>query len=622
LNQQMAERQKRLETQERRISQLTQPHGDLSSLRFEDLFDVDEIQKIQDAFSASTGVASIITDPQGKPITKPSNFCRFCMDIIRGTPQGLANCMQSDAVLGRMGPGGYAMQPCLSGGLWDGGTPIAVGDHHIGNWLIGQVLDSSLDIERMVEYAVSLGADEAESRKAVADIPRMSVVQFGKVCQALYLIAQQLSKFAMQNLLQARYMTEQARAEEERYRCLFETMTQGVVYQAEDGTIVSANPAAERIFGLSEKEIIGKTALIGDWGAVREDGSEFIADDYPMMVALRTGQPVHDVVMGIYNAKNDTETWIVVNAIPLFRPGEKIPYQVYATLDDITERKAVEKEREEMQVQRLHSQKMESVGQLAAGIAHEINTPTQFIGDNTRFLQDAFSDLMELLEKYEVVRTEAKQGAVSSDLMEELDGLIEKNDLAYLKEEIPPAIERSLVGIERVTKIVRAMKEFSHPGGNEYTLFDINRAIESTVTVAENEWKYVAELETDFDPSLPMVSCLPGPFNQVILNMIVNAAHAITEKISAGEKGRGRIWISTRRKDQEVEIRIADTGMGIPENIQDRIFDPFFTTKEVGKGTGQGLAIAYSVIVEQHHGTIQVESKVGVGTTFILRIPV
>jgi signal transduction histidine kinase len=176
--------------------------------------------------------------------------------------------------------------------------------------------------------------------------------------------------------------------------------------------------------------------------------------------------------------------------------------------------------------------------------------------------------------------------------------------------------------VQRVSKIVGAMKEFSHPGTGEKTAVDLNRAIESTLTVATNEWKYVAEVATDLDAALPPVVCLPGEFNQVILNMVVNASHAIGDVVGDGGKGKGTITVSTRHDGDDVEIRIRDSGTGMPEHIRARIFDPFFTTKGVGRGTGQGLAIAHSVIVDKHGGTIQVESEVGKGTTFILRLPI
>jgi signal transduction histidine kinase len=187
--------------------------------------------------------------------------------------------------------------------------------------------------------------------------------------------------------------------------------------------------------------------------------------------------------------------------------------------------------------------------------------------------------------------------------------------------EVPQAIQQSLQGIGRVTTIVRAMKEFSHPGSEEKSDTDLNRAIETTITVARNEWKYVAEVVTDFDPALPLVRCLPGEINQVILNLIVNAAHAIADVVENNGKSKGTITIRTRSQGDRVEIRVSDTGTGIPETIRAKIFDPFFTTKGVGKGTGQGLAIAHSVIVDKHGGTISCETEVGKGTTFVIRLP-
>ncbi len=199
--------------------------------------------------------------------------------------------------------------------------------------------------------------------------------------------------------------------------------------------------------------------------------------------------------------------------------------------------------------------------------------------------------------------------------------LKEETDFNYLQEEIPKAIKQTLEGVERVAKIVRAMKEFSHPGPKEKTPTNLNRAIENTVTVARNEWKYVAEITLDLDPDLPLVPCLPQEFNQVILNLIVNAAHAIGDVVGHGGQEKGTISVSTRRKGDKVEIKVADTGTGIAPEIRSKIFDPFFTTKEVGKGTGQGLAIARSIIVDKHGGTITFETEVSKGTTFTICLP-
>jgi signal transduction histidine kinase len=281
----------------------------------------------------------------------------------------------------------------------------------------------------------------------------------------------------------------------------------------------------------------------------------------------------------------------------------------------------LEHQRDLIEVELRQAQKLEAIGRLAAGIAHEINTPTQYIGDNTRFAQDAFGDLGRLVAQYEKLLAASQQGAVTPELLATVEQARQSADLPYLLTEVPKALEQSLEGVGRVTRIVRAMKEFSHPGTGQKTLLDLNHAIESTLAVARNEWKYVAELATEFDPTLPPVPCLPGEFNQVILNLIINGAHAIAEVAGGSGKGKGRISVRTQRVEEWAEIRIGDSGSGIPEEIRGRIFEPFFTTKGVGKGTGQGLAIARSVVVDKHGGTISFETETGKGTTFIIRLP-
>jgi PAS domain S-box-containing protein len=288
---------------------------------------------------------------------------------------------------------------------------------------------------------------------------------------------------------------------------------------------------------------------------------------------------------------------------------------------DLSEFKRLDEERKTMELQLIQAHKLESIGQLAAGIAHEINTPTQYIGDNTRFLQEAFGALTDLLPKYDALLKAAENGEVTPALIAEVKEKKTGADIEFLLREIPPAIQQSLEGLERVTKIVRAMKDFSHPGVVEKTPIDINHAIESTVMVARNEWKYVADLDLNLDKSLPLVACVPGEFNQLILNLIVNAAHAIQDVVANVPDAKGTITVATLRTANAVEVHITDTGGGIPEAIRQKIFEPFFTTKQVGKGTGQGLAIARSVVAK-HGGSIDFESHIGRGTTFVIKLPI
>ena len=261
--------------------------------------------------------------------------------------------------------------------------------------------------------------------------------------------------------------------------------------------------------------------------------------------------------------------------------------------------------RDAMEVELRHAQKLEAVGRLAAGIAHEINTPVQFVSDNLRFLEDSFSELTRVLDGY--------RRTAGADL-QELEG---DADVDFLREEVPQALAQSLDGMGRVATIVRSMKAFAHPGQSDPVATDLNQALSDTLVVVSSEVKDVADVRTELGP-LPPVVCQIGDLNQVWLNLIVNAAHAI----EAAGRGRGQITVRTRQDGDHVVVEVGDTGGGIPPEVAERVFDPFFTTKDVGKGTGQGLPLARTVIVDRHHGTIDFESTPGVGTTFRVRLPV
>jgi signal transduction histidine kinase len=292
-------------------------------------------------------------------------------------------------------------------------------------------------------------------------------------------------------------------------------------------------------------------------------------------------------------------------------------YRMYAELEaQHGELLQVHQESKRLEVELRQAQKLEAVGRLAAGIAHEINTPIQFIGDNTAFLSDAFDSLMELLARQ---RHALASLGPPPEVLEGLARVEQELEVAYLLEQIPQTITRTKEGVQRVATIVRAMKEFAHPDQKDMVAVDLNRALQATLEVARSEYKFVADVETAFQ-ELPPVMCHSGDVNQVFLNVIVNAAHAIADRVK-GTGARGTIRIATSMAGEAVEVSIADTGGGIPEAMRQQIFEPFFTTKEVGRGTGQGLAIARSV-VEKHHGTIEFDTEVGKGTTFRIRLPV
>jgi PAS domain S-box-containing protein len=395
------------------------------------------------------------------------------------------------------------------------------------------------------------------------------------------------------------------RESEERYRTVIENSNDGVAI-TQEGHCLYVNSRYLEIFGYDRAdEVLGRP-----WKSVVHPDEMRRMEDIARRRREGIAAPSRYEFRGV--RKDGKVLNIEMSVAETVYRGNPITVD---SLRDVTDRKRLES-------QLAQAQKLESIGQLAAGIAHEINTPTQYIGDNVRFLQDAFNDIGRVLEKYDQLLDAVKTNMSTENLILEADSIKDEVDVKFLIEEVPEATEQALEGVDRVGRIVRALKEFAHPGSEEKTPVDINRAIESTITVARSEWKYVAEMETEFDPTLKLVPCLPGEFNQVILNLIINAAHAIGDVVSTGSNGMGKITVSTLQNGPWAEIRIGDTGPGIPSAIKSKIFDPFFTTKEVGKGTGQGLAIAYSAIVDKHQGTIEFETEHGKGTTFIVRIPI
>jgi signal transduction histidine kinase len=266
------------------------------------------------------------------------------------------------------------------------------------------------------------------------------------------------------------------------------------------------------------------------------------------------------------------------------------------------------------------AQKLECVGRLASGVAHEINTPVQFVSDNVQFVSRSMVDIAGVIHAYRGLRRAVQSAGDTATAARLADEADKAADLDYILQNAPLALGSSIEGLGRIATIVRSMKEFAHPDQAQKTFADLNQAIRGTLVIARNEYKYVAELDTQFS-ELPPIECYLGEINQVVLNLLVNAAHAIADVVKDTGK-LGKLTVRTRRIGDAVEISIEDTGTGIPETARDKVFDPFFTTKEVGKGTGQGLAIAHSVIVNKHGGALHFESECGKGTTFFIRLPI
>jgi PAS domain S-box-containing protein len=337
--------------------------------------------------------------------------------------------------------------------------------------------------------------------------------------------------------------------------------------------------------------------------------------DSRLLARLRSAL-LADVVPGPHGATTIQVASVAASGAPvhhevrIVRSGED---ESVCIVRDVTEQRDLEE-------RLLETQKLGAIGQLAAGVAHEINTPMQFIGDNLHFAKGAVDELIGLFGRYKVAVRDAESQPLGSAKLAELSKAEADADFEYTCETLPTALERSLTGVERVTSIVRAMKSFAHPGADQLAPADLRGLIESTVMVATNEWRYVADVELKLDEDLPAVPCIAGEINQVVLNLLVNASHAIADVVAdSGEKGR--ITVSASSDETHAEIRVTDTGTGIPESARAKVFEPFFTTKEVGKGTGQGLSMAYNCIVKRHRGTIAFETELGTGTTFIIRLP-
>jgi signal transduction histidine kinase len=330
-----------------------------------------------------------------------------------------------------------------------------------------------------------------------------------------------------------------------------------------------------------------------------------------------------DVIRGLDAGAHDYITKPFKNEILAARVRSAVRIkQNHDKLQRLTEELRVEiAERKHMQQELVQAQRLESIGHLAAGIAHEINTPSQYIKINARFIQGLFAEVDKLLGNLVELLEAAKNRNIAEELIKEVDRNLREADVEYIRQEVPEAIQHSLDGIDRVAGIVQALKEFAHPETGQRQSIDINRTIESVLAISRNEWTRVAELVTDFDPRIPPISCLPGDINQAILNLVVNAAEAIAGVVGDGSHNKGTLTVRTAHQGDAVEIHIGDTGAGIPAGIRDKIFDQFFTTKDVGKGTGLGLSIAYSVIAQKHKGTITFETEDSKGSTFVVRLP-
>lgn len=376
-----------------------------------------------------------------------------------------------------------------------------------------------------------------------------------------------------------------------------------------DGTITDATEPALQALDWKREEFIGlnfHTTL----QHTTEDGSEYPWEFSPIFAAIEDGSTHH--VDGEIFWTHQGASFSVDYIVCADRNDQNEIYGATITFRNLTEKRLQD-------AKRIHGMKLESIGQLSAGIAHEINTPMQFVASNLDFLRESFEDIMDLVQHYQKMRNALEADGLLKDLCTAMTDKEEEIDIEYLSEEVPTAFTQTLDGVGQVVKLVQGLKGFAHSDSSEEKhAADLNEIITNALTVCRNEYKYVAELETDLG-TIPQINLHAGDIGQVIINLIINAAHALEG--SDTPEQQGCIRVATRVDREHVVISVQDNGKGIPENVRNKIFDPFFTTKEVGKGSGQGLAISRSIIEEKHGGTIDFTTESGKGTTFTVRLP-
>ncbi len=387
---------------------------------------------------------------------------------------------------------------------------------------------------------------------------------------------------------------------------LMDAIPAPIFYKDREGRYRGGNLAFEVYSGVPKEQMVGKTVF--------DIAPSKLAEVYhqaDMKLIQEAGRQVYEASVKF----PDGSLHDVVFHKDVYKDAEGHIAGIVGVMLDITEHKQLEKKL-------VQAQKLESIGRLASGIAHEINTPAQYVRDNLRFLEDALNDLKPVHEFIMQLPEKVAKGKSCVEIVDAIQALLKPVDMEYLLTEIPQSIIQSFEGMDHVSKIVLSMRDFSRPSKDEKTAVNLNKAIESSITISRNEWKTVAVVETDFDATLPPVFCLAGEMNQVFLNLIVNAAQAVEDAVCKANGKKGKITVLTRKQKDSVEIQFSDNGCGIPESIRHRIFDPFFTTKEVGRGIGQGLNVAYRIITELHGGSMDFTTEEGKGTTFMIRMPV
>jgi PAS domain S-box-containing protein len=580
---------KRLEESlKNRIVALTLPLNDYANIAFDELFNIDDIQRIQDEFAKVTGVASIITHTDGTPITAPSNFCRLCKDIIRKTDKGLANCFKSDSLIGRLHPGGPIILPCTSGGLWDAGAGITVGGRHIANWLIGQVRDEFQTEDKMLEYANEIGASEKDMVEAFREVPAMSHEQFEQIAKILFILANQLSTSAYQNVQQSRFITEHKQVEEllrlseNKLRATLDATPFPIaVVDLQDDTIFYWSSSAVALFGHT-------APTASEWYQIAYPDPDYrrevIERWKPFLeIARESGRPVNT---GEYRVTCRDRSVRICELYATFLPDNLI-----VTFHDITDRKQADEQKAELEVQNRQLQKSESLGRMAGAIAHHFNNHLHVVMGN---LEMAMNDLpigLNPIEKLLSAMQAARKAAEVSNLM-----------LTYIGKT-----------------------------PDKHEPMDLSKFCCNIMPLLQTTAPKGVIFKADFPTSGPIIRASADQIQHILTNLLANAWESfdgnrrdicLTVKTVIKEDILTLKCFPLDWQPQEIAyacIEVSDEGCGISEENFEKIFDPFFSTKFTGRGLGLSVVLG---IVRAHHGAVTVESKFGRGSIFRVFFPV
>ena len=559
---------------------MIQPLHNPEDIEMEALFNLEDLQRLQDEFAEATGVASVITRVDGTPLTRPSRFTRLC-DLIRATPAGRANCFRSDAQIGCRCAGGPTLQRCLSGGLWDAGAGITVGGRHIANWLIGQVRDETQTEAGMRAYAREIGANEEEVAKAFLDVPVLSKSQFGKIAQMLYTLAGQHSNYAYQNVQQARFISDLKRAEDQmlastdRLATVMDSM-EAIVTVADmpNHELLFLNEYGRRACGDSDRQVAWKPlqGLAGS-GPVCED--ELLVDAGGKPAAPRHWEQ-QDPASG---------RWHEIRVCAIAWTDGRLVRMGIAR--DITDRKRIELEKRKLETKLLQAQKLETIGRLAGGVAHDFNNLLGVILGYTDLAMEQADPSIPLRDQLEEIQKAAERSA---------------------------ALTRQLLGFARKQTIVPRVLDLNETVAGMLDM--LGRLIGTSIELV---WKPGADLG--------LVKMDPSQIDQILVNLCVNSRDAIADVGQITLATNATVLDASACEGHEgavpgdyVQLVVSDNGCGMDAEMLTHIFEPFYTTKDLSQGAGLGLPTVYG-IVRQNKGLVDVVSEPGQGTSIRISLP-